>query len=217
MRANVLKTLLCNEKIAGDLLLQKEYINNPIDKKRVINKGEKPQYFVQNSHEAILDRDTYNRVLEEYERRGEKYRPFESRGPRKSYPFTAMITCGHCGAHFRRKTVHSDKCRVVWICETYNTKGKAHCNAKQIPEAILHDAAARALGLSNFDEDVFNKMVVSIKTPENGVIIFSLQDGHEITIEWQNKSRRDSWTPEMREQARAAKLKSLRKTGEMIQ
>jgi DNA invertase Pin-like site-specific DNA recombinase len=203
MRAGVLKGLLFNEKIAGDLLLQKTYISDPIEKKVCVNRGEKPQYFVQNSHEAIIDRETYARLLAERERRAEKYMPVGSRGPRKTYPFSGKLVCGHCGAHFRRKTVRDgDKCRIFWMCGTFNSKGKAHCNARQIPEAILKDTTAQALGLSEFDAELFKKTVSKIRAPEDGVLIFSLRNGPDIRVEWQNKSRRYSWTPEMRQTAR---------------
>jgi len=204
MRANVLKDLLFNEKTAGDLLLQKTYISDPIEKRQIINRGERPQYFVRDSHPAIFDRETQARLLAERERRAEKYLPVESRGPRKVYPFTAKLTCGHCGANYRRKTVHNgDKSRIFWMCGTFNSKGKAHCNAQQIPEAILQDTAALALGLSEFDEAMFNKAVKAIRAPENGVLIFCLHSGAEVRVEWQNRSRRYSWTPEMRRKARA--------------
>ncbi len=210
MRGTVLIELLCNEKAAGDLLLQKKYVDNPIEKRLKRNKGERQRYFVQDSHEPILDRETYARLLAERERRAAKYRPEEARAPHKVYPFTGKIICGRCGAHYRRKTVRNDNV-AGWLCATYNTKGKAHCSARQIPEAILQDAAARALGLSEFDEHVFNRMVTAIRAPENGVLIFSLGDGSEVRVEWQHKSRRDSWTSEMREQARERQIRRYAK------
>jgi hypothetical protein len=101
---------------------------------------------------------------------------------------------------------------VFWICGTFYRKGKAHCNAQQIPEAILQDAAARAMGLPSFDEAIFSKTVESIRTPENDVLVFSMQDGREVRVEWQNKSRRESWTPEMREAARERLLMRMQKS-----
>ena len=112
------------------------------------------------------------------------------------------------------RSIHEgDKCRIFWICETFNSKGKAHCPAQQIPEAILHETAARALGLSVFDEVVFKKCVSAIRAPENGVLIFIMKDGGEVRETWQNKSRRHSWTPEMRQKARADALRGQRMKG----
>ena len=207
MRANVLKGLIFNEKMVGDLLLQKTYIGDPIEKNVVLNRGERPQYYVQGSHEPILDRETWERILAERDRRADKFLPLESRG-RKTYPFTGKITCGKCGARFRRKTVHDgDKCRVFWMCHTFNSKGKAHCNARQIPEGILKDAAASALGLPAFDGERFKEAVIEIRVPVAGALIFLMRGGSEIRVEWENKSRRHSWTPAMREKARADALR----------
>ncbi|MGF7143227.1 DNA invertase Pin-like site-specific DNA recombinase [Anaerotaenia torta] len=215
MRENVIRGLLFNEKVAGDMLLQKKYVNDPIEKKLCINRGEKPQYFVTNSHEPIIDRETYERILAERERRAAKYRPVESRGPRQTYPFTGKMVCGKCGAHFRRKIANAGGKyrRAVWICTTFNTKGKAYCPSQQIPEDILSSIAARVLGLTEFDEAVFTKMVVEIRVPENGTLIFILRDGTEITETWENKSRRDSWSPEMKQQAREHALRHNHRKG----
>ena len=216
MRENVIRGLLFNEKLAGDMLLQKKYVNDPIEKKLCINRGEKPQYFVTGSHEPIIERETYERILAERERRAAKYCPVESRGPRQIYPFTGKIVCGKCGAHFRRKIANSGGKyrRAVWICSTFNTKGKAYCPSQQIPEDILSSVAAQALGLTEFDEALFTEMVVEIRVPENGTLIFILRDGTEITETWENKSRRDSWSPEMKRQAREHALRhNLQKWG----
>ena len=57
--------MLKNEKYAGDLLLQKFYTNNHVEKKRFHNRGELPQYFVGEDHEPIIDRETFDAVQRE--------------------------------------------------------------------------------------------------------------------------------------------------------
>lgn len=47
---------LRNEKYIGDALLQKTVTTDFLNKKRVANKGIVPQYYVENSHEAIIPR-----------------------------------------------------------------------------------------------------------------------------------------------------------------
>lgn len=54
--------LLQNEIYAGDLRRQKSYMADPISKKKVKNKGMLPQYYYQDCHETILDRETWERV-----------------------------------------------------------------------------------------------------------------------------------------------------------
>ena len=65
--------ILDNEKYCGDLILQKTYRNNHIEKKTLPNRGELPQYFVQDDHKGIIDRDTFLMVQIEMARRKKKY------------------------------------------------------------------------------------------------------------------------------------------------
>lgn len=203
-----IRSMLTNEKIAGDMLLQKYYINDPIEKKRIINQGAKPQYYVENSHEPILDRDTCRRIIAERERRAARYLPAGSRGPRRSYPFTGKLVCKQCGAHYRRKIANagSKYKSSVWMCATFKTKGKDYCPSKQIPEDILRAAAARVLGLPAFDEKVFDKEIAEISVPKNGTLVFVFYDGREISETWENRSRRESWGKEQRQKAREKTL-----------
>ena len=57
--------ILRNEKYIGDALLQKTYTVDFLTKKRVKNNGIVPQYYVENSHEAIIPRDIFMQVQEE--------------------------------------------------------------------------------------------------------------------------------------------------------
>ena len=66
-----IKGVLTNVTYTGNLLLQKEYISDPITKKRKKNRGELPQYFVPDTHEAIIDRETFDYVQSEIARRKE--------------------------------------------------------------------------------------------------------------------------------------------------
>ncbi len=207
MRGNGIVDLLCNEKTAGDLLLQKKYVVDPISKVERFNKGELPQYFVEGSHEPILDRDTYERVLTERARRAARYQP-NPKTP-AAYPFSGVIACGKCGARFRRKIANAGGKyeKPVWICQTFNSKGKALCASKQIPEDILEAAAAQVLELPEFDEAVFTAKIREIRVPENGVLVFVFRDGQEATRTWKNPSRRESWNVEKRAKAREDALR----------
>lgn len=67
-----IKVVLTNITYTGCLLLQKEYISDPVSKKRKKNHGGlPPQYFVPDMHEAIIDRETFDYVQSEIARRRE--------------------------------------------------------------------------------------------------------------------------------------------------
>jgi len=64
-----ISTILRNEKYIGDALLQKTYTVDFLTKQRVKNNGLVPQYYVENSHEAIIPREIFMQVQEELVRR----------------------------------------------------------------------------------------------------------------------------------------------------
>ncbi len=192
--------MLSNEKYVGDALLQKYYSLDHLSKKRMVNHGELPMYYIQDDHEAIVDRETYERVQEERKRRSEARRP----GQRKDSCFSQRIVCGNCGHFYRRKVAHG---RVNWICRIYVEQGKDACRCKQIPERALIDATMDVLGMESFDEAVVKQRVERIEVPAFNHLVFCLKDGQRIEHVWQDRSRRESWTDEMRERAREQTLR----------
>ena len=87
--------ILRNITYTGNTLLQKTFIRDPISRKKVMNTGELPQYFVKDTHEAIIDMDTFERVQEQFARNREMGRfPYNHTG--KKYPFTMKVICGRC-------------------------------------------------------------------------------------------------------------------------
>lgn len=110
---STIMSILQNEKYKGDALLQKTYTVDFLSKTIKNNNGEVTQYYIQNSHPAIIDPDTFELVQNEIKRR----RP-NRRHLHKNSPFTAKIVCGECGAYYGRKVWHSGtKYRsYIWRC-----------------------------------------------------------------------------------------------------
>lgn len=109
--------------------------------------------------------------------------------PQQPSPFTGLITCGLCGKHYRRKTTATGP---VWICSTYNSYGKAHCPSKAIPEEKLMQAAAQ---VGRMDK------ITAITAHNDNLLEFTLKDGTNAVKRWQDRSRAESWTAEMRRAA----------------
>lgn len=57
-----IESILTNEKYKGDAVLNKTYIRDCLSKKVMINNGERPKYYVENNHPAIIDSSTFGRV-----------------------------------------------------------------------------------------------------------------------------------------------------------
>jgi DNA invertase Pin-like site-specific DNA recombinase len=196
MRDSHLKTILTNITYTGNLLFQKEYVSDPIAKKRKKNRGELPQYFVADTHEPIIDMATFEYVQAEMARRKELGALANPHIP--TGVFTSVIKCGKCGASFHRRT--ENKKYKVWKCATKDAKRNESCDMKLIPEPALKAVCAEALGIKEFDEGVFAERVEKIVAHEGNTLVFYFKDGTDVTKvwEWRSTARKDWWTPEAR-------------------
>ena len=59
--------ILSNEKYIGDSLLQKKYTTDEMPFTLKINRGERQQYYIKNTHEAIIDKDAFYSCHTTYE------------------------------------------------------------------------------------------------------------------------------------------------------
>ena len=198
--------ILRNYTYTGNLLLQRVYRENHLTKRTLVNHGELPQYHATDTHEPIIELDTFMAVQEEILVRAEKYAGADTTN---TYPFTGKLVCANCGKHYRRKTT---KTRVVWICTTYNSIGKAVCDSKAIPEETLVQMTNEVLGLDAFDPTLFAEDVISVKVEAGNQLTFVLRGGTTVTKQWKDRSRAESWTPEKRAAA-GAKTKKRHQEG----
>ena len=196
-----LHAILTNEKYQGDLKLQKTYSADYLSKKQKHNHGERPIFTVMDAHDPIISREMFARVQEERQRRAKKFDPHVTM---ERHPFSSLIRCGKCKHHYRRRTANASSkyAHPAWICGTYMMFGKEACDAQQIPEAVLNAETCKILATEEIDEKMLREHIVEIIIPEKNVMIYCFQDGSEQRVEWKNHSRRDSWTPEMKERAR---------------
>lgn len=198
-----IQKILRNYNYTGNLILQKTYRDNYITKKCLMNNGERTKYIVKGAHEPIISLEIFEKVQEELAYRAEKCKV--ENAP-KIYPFSSKLVCAGCGKHYRRRNTTNG---FAWICSTFKTYGKAACpTSKQIPEECLERAAAEAMGAENFDPHAFKEKVDHINVNRDNLLEFIMIDGSRKTVFWKDRSRADSWTPEMREQARKRRLAS---------
>jgi len=151
-----IREMLINEKYKGDALLQKTYTVDFLSKKRADNNGQVPQYYVEDSHPAIIDKEMWEAVQLEMERRRNfalEYGIQKLEYVTTSNPFAGRVICGSCGRTFGRKVWNStdDRLRrIVWRCNgKYPVKGKKGCESRHIDDGVLYQAFV----------DVFNTLV----------------------------------------------------------
>ena len=187
------------KKYTGDLLLQKCFVRDHVSKACVPNRGELPQYYVEEDHAAIVSKDVFGAVQTLMAQRRVEYT--HPQGHESA--FSRKIRCAICGKNYRRKTT---ACNVVWCCSTFNTKGKKYCASKVIPEATLQAATAEVMGISAFDENAFRSQIDYIEACPDNLLRFVFVSGIVKEYRWKDRSRRESWTVEKREAARQKAL-----------
>ena len=157
-----IRKMLSNEKYKGDALLQKTYTVNFLTKKRVKNNGQVPQYYVEESHPAIIEKEMWEAVQLEMERRkkfAEKYKISKIDYASIDNPFAGKVICGQCGSAFGRKVWNSTDerlRRVIWRCnKKYEVKGKKNCSNKHIDDKVLYQAFINTFNAMIENKDYF--------------------------------------------------------------
>ena len=118
---NTVLSILKNEKYKGDALLQKTFTDNYLEHSMKKNEGELPQYYVENSHPAIIDKYTWEQVQTELQRRMEIGNKYSS-----TSIFATKLVCEDCGGFFGKKIWHSTSkyARAIYQCNSKFKKGK---------------------------------------------------------------------------------------------
>lgn len=134
-RASVVESILTNEKYKGDAILQKKFTVDFLSKKQKVNEGEVTQYYVKDSHPAIIEPEIHDLVQYEL-----KKRKADGRWTSCVHPFSGKIFCGECGGVYGSKVWHSNtpyRC-VVWQC---NEKHRGqHCTTPHFTEPEMQAA-----------------------------------------------------------------------------
>ncbi len=152
--SSTVRSILSNEKYMGDALINKTYTVDFLSKKVKANNGERPKYYVENNHPAIIDRNTFNKAQEELARRSGK-RKVKCVGTKteqgkysSKYALTELLICGECGTPYRRCTwtTREKTKKVVWRCISRLDYGKKYCkHSPSIEESVLQNAIMDAI------------------------------------------------------------------------
>lgn len=130
------RSILRNEKYKGAALLQKNFTVDFLTKKVKANEGELPQYYVENSHEAIIPPAEWERVQVEYARRHSLSTKYSGKSI-----FSTKIVCEQCDAFFGPKIWSSNTHlrRKVWQCNAKFDR-KTYCNTPYLTEDAIKAA-----------------------------------------------------------------------------
>jgi hypothetical protein len=130
---------------AGTLQRQRHTVDF-LTKKKKVNEGEIPQYYVEGNHEAIIQPEVFELVQQELKRRK------QGRGPHSGvHLFSGKIRCGQCGEWYGSKVWHSNSKyrRVIWQCN-HKYDGEEKCSTPHLTEdeikAMFISAANKLIG-----------------------------------------------------------------------
>lgn len=182
-----ISNILQNSIYAGEMLLQKGFVMSPLSKRRKKNEGELPKYLVADDHEALIDRETFDRVqtlIAEKRRQGV--------WANKALHLTCFT--GKLKDPFSKKSYlrHPRKNGVVYWESHGEVKGS-------IREEILRKLSAEVLGLANFDENVFLERVDRIEIPRSHTLLFFFKDGTTASRTWEDLPFTAPWTEERKQ------------------
>ena len=156
--------ILINEKIMGDVLLQKTFTADYLTKRRVKNSGQQKQYYVKNHHEAIIPKTVYYKIQEEIARRSSLKKAGTRKGKTaqgvysSKYALTGIMVCNECGAHYRRTTWAKNGTKViVWRCINRLEHGTKRCHeSPTLKEEVIQEAIMGKLHSLSIDQEEEN-------------------------------------------------------------
>ena len=154
-------SILTNEKYKGDALLQKQFTEDFLSKKKRKNNGEIPQYYVEGHHEAIISPELFELVQAELLKRKKMSGRYSGVGI-----FASKIKCGQCGSWYGSKVWHSnDKYRkVVYHCNHKFEKDKT-CTTPHFTEDEIKEMFIKVVNvaISERDELIANTKLMMSK------------------------------------------------------
>lgn len=122
--------ILRNEKYIGDSLWQKSYTPAVLPLRNIRNKGDVDQYYVEGTQEAIIDKETFQKVQQIFNKKAER---ISERSEPKKRPYTKIIFCGDCGWAYKSKHPKDAK---RWVCPKNGTAGHT-CRSTPITESEI--------------------------------------------------------------------------------
>ena len=175
--SNAEAEMLQNEKYIGDNLTQKTITVDTLNKIRRVNKGDADQYYIKNSHPAIIERQVFEAIGEEIKRRRKLWR--EKRKVYASkYALADVLVCGSCDSKFYRVTRYMQKKHYVWVCgKRLYGKDDEKCEMRIVREEQVYEYVLEAMisgGISmagGYNDELIRKYIKRVHVFEDYVLV----------------------------------------------
>ena len=173
-----IRSILGNEKYCGDVLMQKTFTQDCINKKVIKNTGQLPMYLIQNNHPAIISREIYRAVQAEKTRRSASASPSKKMSSTgrscyaSKFALSERLVCGECGTLYRRCTwKRNGKTRIVWRCVSRLDYGSKYCHqSPTMDEEPLQRAIMTAINSIMDPKETFCRQITEAAVEETGIL-----------------------------------------------
>ncbi len=203
---NTINSILRNEKYKGDALLQKTYTTDYLEHKVEKNRGHLPQYYVENSHPAIIDKEEWEIVQVELMRRDRIGAAYSGNSI-----FSSKLICGDCGGFYGRKKWHSTSkySRFVYQCNSKYNMNHEKCQTPALTEDLIKEKFVIAYNRVMKDkerivEDISDVIRLLSNTSELDAKIIEIQNKMEVISGLVDKLIKEN-TRTIQDQARFAR------------
>jgi DNA invertase Pin-like site-specific DNA recombinase len=148
-------SILKDRKYLGELTLQKFYSENFIKKVNRNDNADAPLVIVENNHEPIIDKDTFDKVQSVMEDRRKRIPKYTT----GHFPFTGKLICNNCGSHYIHRVHYYKRIKQYdyWLCNhKIKHREQKDCKATAIKDEVLYD-----LFISAYEECLGTKLSIS--------------------------------------------------------
>lgn len=155
--------ILSNERYIGDCCYQKTYRDVIVPFKQYTNRGQEDKFYAKETHDPLIDQDTFNKVQMLLKKRQEN---FCKATTQNIYPLTSRIQCTECGSFFRRRLVSGT---VKWAC-CKHIEDRTACNSSYYSEERICDGFTAMVNKLRFGNE--NILGVVINRLESAVTLY---------------------------------------------
>ena len=166
----VILKILRNEKYVGDLCQKKTFTPNYLTHTKKYNHGEEDTVYLKDHHEAIIDRDLWERTQNELERRSPSADQKSKHTNR--YWCSGKLFCAECGNRFvsRTKRLKNGEQYKAWRCHATAAHGTLKedadgnsigCNNNSINDKALQACMSYCISLIQSEKDSLREEILS--------------------------------------------------------
>ena len=176
MQRSTIRDMLANVKYAGDIITGKRYVGNHLKHNVLINHVEVEQSYIENHHEGIIDKKTFNRV-----QHIRKLRSKNNGIPQ--YPFGEMLKCPFCGKPLIRDRLSHSAIENIMIC-----KNAPECGSFAVKESVITQAIMNVYNREKMPDDKIDSVEYWWLDDFIDNINFD-KNGQAINICWKSKKK----------------------------